>query len=152
MKKKLLFPLTNALSKWYDCINHLIQSYKKGVSFYGWTIVAGRPVYLQLIEQLELAIITGEYPPGEKIPGVRDLAAQAQVNPNTMQRALAELEARGLLETQRTAGRTVTSDTEKLAQARQSLARKLVHDFYRQASALGLTKAELAALLEQEEG
>lgn len=55
-----------------------------------WTIVAGRPVYLQLIEQLELAIITGEYPPGEKIPGVRDLAAQAQVNPNTMQRALAE--------------------------------------------------------------
>ena len=77
-----------------------------------WTIVAGRPVYLQLIEQLELAIITGEYPPGEKIPGVRDLAAQAQVNPNTMQRALAELEARGLLETQRTAGRTVTSDTE----------------------------------------
>lgn len=117
-----------------------------------WTIVAGRPVYLQLIEQLELAILTGEYPPGEKISGVRDLAAQAQVNPNTMQRALAELEARGLLETQRTAGRTVTSDTEKLAQARQSLARKLVHDFYRQASALGLTKAELAALLEQEEG
>ena len=57
-----------------------------------WTIVAGRPVYLQLIEQLELAIITGEYPPGEKIPGVRDLAAQAQVNPNTMQRALAELD------------------------------------------------------------
>lgn len=56
-----------------------------------WTIVAGRPVYLQLIEQLELAIITGEYPPGEKIPGVRDLAAQAQVNPNTMQRALARI-------------------------------------------------------------
>jgi len=74
------------------------------------------------------------------------------INRDTMQRALAELEARGLLETQRTAGRTVTSDTEKLAQARQSLARKLVHDFYRQASALGLTKAELAALLEQEEG
>ena len=57
-----------------------------------WSIVAGRPVYLQLIEQLELAIVVGEYPPGEKIPGVRDLAAQAQVNPNTMQRALTELE------------------------------------------------------------
>ena len=117
-----------------------------------WTIVAGRPVYLQLIEQLELAIITGEYPPGAKIPGVRDLAAQAQVNPNTMQRALAELETRGLLETQRTAGRTVTADTEKLAQARQALAQKLVHDFYHQAAVLGLTKAEIAALLEQEEG
>ena len=50
-----------------------------------WSIVAGRPVYLQLIEQLELAIVVGEYPPGEKIPGVRDLAAQAQVNPNERQ-------------------------------------------------------------------
>ena len=109
-----------------------------------WSIVAGRPVYLQLIEQLELAIVVGEYPPGEKIPGVRDLAAQAQVNPNTMQRALAELEARGLLETQRTAGRTVTGDAEKIAQT-------LVHHFYHQAAALGLTKAEIAALLEQEE-
>ena len=117
-----------------------------------WNIQPDRPVYLQLIEQLELALVIGEYPPGTRMPAVRELAAQAGVNPNTMQRALAELEARGLLETQRTAGRTVTSDTEKLAQARQSLARKLVHDFYRQASALGLTKAELAALLEQEEG
>ena len=106
----------------------------------------------QLVERLQSRIVAGEYPPGAKIDSVRDLASEAAVNPNTMQRALAELKARGLLETQRTAGRTVTSDTEKLAQARQSLARKLVHDFYRQASALGLTKAELAALLEQEEG
>ena len=116
-----------------------------------WSIVAGRPVYLQLIEQLELAIVVGEYPPGEKIPGVRDLAAQAQVNPNTLQRALAELEARGLLETQRTAGRTVTGDVEKIAQTRRALAQMLVHHFYHQAAALGLTKAEIAALLEQEE-
>ena len=108
-----------------------------------WSIVAGRPVYLQLIEQLELAIVVGEYPPGEKIPGVRDLAAQAQVNPNTMQR--------GLLETQRTAGRTVTGDVEKIAQTRRALAQTLVHHFYHQAAALGLTKAEIAALLEQEE-
>ena len=116
-----------------------------------WTIIDGRPVYLQLIEQLELTIVTGEYPPGGKIPGVRDLAAQAKVNPNTMQRALAELETRGLLETQRTAGRTVTSDTEKITQTRQALAQTLVHNFYHQALALGLTKAEITALLEQEE-
>ena len=90
-------------------------------------------------------------PAGRKIPGVRDLAAQAQVNPNTMQRALAELEARGLLETQRTAGRTVTGDAEKIAQTRRALAQTLVHHFYHQAAALGLTKAEIAALLEQEE-
>ena len=67
------------------------------------------------------------------------------------ERALAELETRGLLETQRTAGRTVTSDTEKITQTRQALAQTLVHNFYRQALALGLTKAEITALLEQEE-
>ena len=116
-----------------------------------WQIAAGRPVYIQLVEQLERAVVTGVYPPGERVPAVRDLAAQAQVNPNTMQRALAELEARGLLETQRTAGRTVTGDVEKIAQTRRALAQTLVHHFYHQAAALGLTKAEIAALLEQEE-
>ena len=69
-----------------------------------WNITAGRPVYLQLIEQIELAIVTGEYPAGSRIPPVRELAAQAGVNPNTMQRALQELESRGLLQAQRTAG------------------------------------------------
>ena len=117
-----------------------------------WKLSDDRPIYVQLMETITAAIASGTLAAGSRLPSVREMAAQAGVNPNTMQRALAELEARGLLETQRTAGRTVTSDTEKLAQARQSLARKLVHDFYRQASALGLTKAELAALLEQEEG
>ena len=116
-----------------------------------WEFRGDQPIYLQLTQQITQRIVSGFYPPGSKLPPVREFAIEAGVNPNTMQRALAELEARGLLETQRTAGRTVTSDTEKLAQARQSLARKLVHDFYRQAAALGLTKAELAALLEQEE-
>ena len=116
-----------------------------------WNITAGRPVYVQLVEQLELALVAGEFPPGSRIPPVRELAADAGVNPNTMQRALAELEARGLLETQRTAGRTVTGDVEKIAQTRRALAQTLVHHFYHQAAALGLTKAEIAALLEQEE-
>ena len=49
-----------------------------------WQIAAGRPVYIQLVEQLERAVVTGVYPPGERVPAVRDLAAQAQVNPNTM--------------------------------------------------------------------
>ena len=116
-----------------------------------WDIRADRPVYLQLVEHLQTAVVTGEYPPGSRIPPVRELAGQAGVNPNTMQRALAELEARGLLETQRTAGRTVTGDVEKIAQTRRALAQTLVHHFYHQAAALGLTKAEIAALLEQEE-
>lgn len=116
-----------------------------------WHIAAGRPVYVQLVEQLERAVVTGVYPPGERVPAVRDLAAQAQVNPNTMQRALAEMESRGLLVTQRTTGRTVTSDTALIAKTRQALAASLAQDFLAQAKALGLTREEILALLQQEE-
>ena len=116
-----------------------------------WQIAAGRPVYIQLVEQLERAVVTGVYPPGERVPAVRDLAAQAQVNPNTMQRALAEMESRGLLVTQRTTGRTVTSDTAMIAKTRQALAASLAQDFLAQAKALGLTREEILALLQQEE-
>ena len=116
-----------------------------------WHIAAGRPVYIQLVEQLERAVVTGVYPPGERVPAVRDLAAQAQVNPNTMQRALAEMESRGLLVTQLTAGRTVTSDTALIAKTRQALAASLAQDFLAQAKALGLTREEILALLQQEE-
>lgn len=116
-----------------------------------WQIAAGRPVYIQLVEQLERAVVTGVYPPGERVPAVRDLAAQAQVNPNTMQRALAEMESRGLLVTQRTTGRTVTSDTALIAKTRQTLAASLAQDFLAQAKALGLTREEILALLQQEE-
>ena len=116
-----------------------------------WQIAAGRPVYIQLVEQLEQAVVTGVYPPGERVPAVRDLAAQAQVNPNTMQRALAEMESRGLLVTQRTSGRTVTSDTALIAKTRQALAASLAQDFLAQAKALGLTCEEILALLQQEE-
>ena len=116
-----------------------------------WQIAAGRPVYIQLVEQLERAVVTGAYPPGERVPAVRDLAAQAQVNPNTMQRALAEMESRGLLVTQRTTGRTVTSDTALIAKTRQALAASLAQDFLAQAKALGLTREEILALLQPEE-
>ena len=116
-----------------------------------WQIAAGRPFYIQLVEQLERAVVTGVYPPGERVPAVRDLAAQAQVNPNTMQRALAEMESRGLLVTQRTSGRTVTSDTALIAKTRQALAASLAQDFLAQAKALGLTREEILALLQQEE-
>ena len=116
-----------------------------------WQIAAGRPVYIQLVEQLERAVVTGVYPPGERVPAVRDLAAQAQVNPNTMQRALAEMESRGLLVTQHTTGRTVTSDTALIAKTRQALAASLAQDFLAQAKALGLTREEILALLQQEE-
>ena len=112
-----------------------------------WSIVAGRPVYLQLIEQLELAIVVGEYPPGEKIPGVRDLAAQAQVNPNTMQRALAELERTGLVYTQRTAGRFVTEDAAVIDSAKQELAHQQVGAFLHRMERMGYDREQAAQLV-----
>ena len=72
---------------------------------------ASRPIYAQLVERLKARILAGTYPPGGHLDSVRDLAAAAGVNPNTMQRALAQLETEGLVHTERTAGRYVTEDT-----------------------------------------
>ena len=84
----------------------------------GWILDKNRPIYLQLVETLQSRIVSGAYPPGAKIDSVRDLAAEAAVNPNTMQRALAELEQSGLLRAERTAGRFVTEDKELIAAVR----------------------------------
>ena len=112
-----------------------------------WQITPDRPVYLQLIEQLELAIAAGEYPAAARLPAVRELAAQAAVNPNTMQRALQELEARGLLVTQRTAGRSVTGDGSKIAGLRRRLAEAEAARFLQRMGRLGCTPAEALGFL-----
>lgn len=115
-----------------------------------WTITGDRPVYLQLIEQLELAIVAGEYRAGGKLPSVRELAAEAAVNPNTMQRALQELEARGLAYSQRTAGRTITEDETMIFALRQKKAREQIAQFWAAMQKLGFNRAEAVAMLEQE--
>lgn len=79
---------------------------------------AGRPIYAQLVERLKARILAGTYPPGGHLDSVRDLAAAAGVNPNTMQRALAQLESEGLVRTERTSGRYVTEDTNLIEQLR----------------------------------
>ena len=114
-----------------------------------WNITAGRPVYVQLVEQLELALVAGEFPPGSRIPPVRELAADAGVNPNTMQRALQELENRGLLQAQRTAGRSVTADEAALQALRRRRAKALTGAFLHQMHALGLTETEIETLLRE---
>ena len=105
----------------------------------------------QLIEQLELALVAGEFPPGSRIPPVRELAADAGVNPNTMQRALQDLESRGLLQAQRTAGRTVTANDTVLQALRRKRAATLARDFLQQMHALGMTAAEVETLLRETE-
>ena len=113
-----------------------------------WNITAGRPVYVQLVEQLELALVAGEFPPGSRIPPVRELAADAGVNPNTMQRALQELERDGLVFSQRTSGRFVTEEKSMIEDAKRSLAEEQIRSFLGSMSRLGYGKKEIIALLE----
>ena len=114
----------------------------------GWNLKSDRPIYAQLIEQIELMIVSGMYPPGAKLPSVRDLAADTAVNPNTMQRALSQLETDGLLYTQRTSGRYVTEDVDKIMQTKRSLAAGLVKEFLESMGRLGFDRQQAIELLQ----
>ena len=116
-----------------------------------WIVSGDKPIYTHLVERLQLRIVTGEYPPGSRLSSVRDLAAEAAVNPNTMQRALSELENMGLVYSQRTAGRFVTEDGEKIAALREQLGREKARSFLAEMRELGYRRAEAMALLEREE-
>ena len=114
-----------------------------------WDLKSDRPIYAQLIEQIQLRIVSGSYPPGEKLPSVRDMAADASVNPNTMQRALMELENEGLLYSQRTSGRFVTEDVEKIMEAKNRLAMDVIEEFLKKMESLGYSTAQTVDLLKQ---
>lgn len=114
-----------------------------------WKLTGDRPIWQQLTEQVALRILTGEYPPGSRLPAVRELAAQAGVNPNTMQRALQELEREGLVYSQRTAGRFVTEEAEKIAGVKKDLAARQVRDFLGAMEKLGFQGGELLALIRE---
>ena len=109
---------------------------------------ASRPIYAQLVERLKAKILASTYPPGAHLDSVRDMAAAAGVNPNTMQRALAQLEAEGLLRTERTCGRFVTEDTDLIEQLRAAAAREIAADFLEKMRSIGYTPEKAAALLE----
>ena len=97
-----------------------------------WNLDSDRPIYAQILERIQRQIVSGEYAPGTKIPSVRELAAQAGVNPNTMQKALSELERSGLVVTMRTSGRVVTEDMEMIKQIRKQLAAEQAAEFVKQ--------------------
>lgn len=113
-----------------------------------WELKNDRPIYAQLIEQIKLRIISGFYRSGDRLPSVRDMAAEAAVNPNTMQRALAELERDGLVYTQRTSGRFITEDTELIETAKKALAQEQIDAFFKKMHALGFTTSQTAALVQ----
>ena len=110
---------------------------------------ASRPIYAQLVERLKAKILAGTYPPGGHLDSVRDLAAAAGVNPNTMQRALAQLETEGLVRTERTAGRFVTEDTAVIQSAKEDLARSRTREYLESMAQLGYDRQQVKALLEE---
>ena len=107
-----------------------------------WNFDENTPIYLQIIEQIKKCIATGELQADEKLPAVRELAVTAGVNPNTMQKALSELEREGLVFSQRTAGRYITEDKEKISELRRTLAQDQIDWFITKMSQLGFTAEE----------
>ena len=114
-----------------------------------WNLTNDRPIYLQLEEILLQAIASGQYPAGSRLPAVRELAAEAGVNPNTMQRALTDLEREGLLYSQRTAGRFVTDETERIRGKRRELAMTQVLNFLTSMKEMGFSAEEIVEMMEQ---
>ena len=114
-----------------------------------WKLNDDRPIWLQLSQQMARRILTGVYPPGSRLPSVRELAAEAGVNPNTMQRALAQLEQDGLAKADRTAGRLVTRDTAVLEGARAAEARVVMEGYFEAMAQLGYTRQEAAARVKE---
>ena len=117
-----------------------------------WEFSNDAPIYAQLILQIKVGIVSGAFPPGERLPSVRDLATEAGVNPNTMQRALTELERDGLVYSQRTAGRFVTEDRNMIDAAKRGLAEHHIQAFLAAMGQLGYQREEIVALLRQESG
>ena len=112
-----------------------------------WQFSNDAPIYSQLIAQIKVGIVSGAFPPGERLPSVRDLATEAGVNPNTMQRALAELERTGLVYTQRTAGRFVTEDAAVVDSAKQELAHQQIGAFLHRMERMGYDREQTAQLV-----
>lgn len=114
-----------------------------------WKFTGDRPVYQQIMEQIRGSILKGALTPGERIASVRDLAAQAQVNPNTVQRALTELEREGLLVGGGTNGRTVTKDELVLQKMRQQALEDLARECAEKFMVFGVKPAQAAELLQR---
>ena len=114
-----------------------------------WNFVSDRPIYIQLADQIKMGILSGEFPAGERLPSVRDLATEAGVNPNTMQRALSELEREGYLYSQRTSGRFVSADGHVFEQVKESLAMEAIEEFFEKMSRLGLDRQQVIQMMKE---
>lgn len=115
-----------------------------------WSFSSDRPVYLQIADRIKKSILSGEYQPGQQMPAVRQLALEAAVNPNTVQRAFGELEDEGILLSKGTLGRFVTEDVQCVDVARNKLAQQLVSDFLCDMDQLSMSKEAILTMLKEE--
>jgi DNA-binding transcriptional regulator YhcF (GntR family) len=113
-----------------------------------WNFQNDRPIYIQLKEQIKRLIVSGVYPPGSKLPSVRDMAFEAAVNPNTLQKALSELERDQLVYSQRTSGRYVTEDENMILQAKNQLAVEQIQQFFEKMKDMGYDKETTLSLIQ----
>lgn len=113
-----------------------------------WNLDSDRPIYLQLMERIQHDIISGTYKPGDKLPSVRELAMEASVNPNTMQKALSELERIGLVHSRRTSGRFITEDETMIKQLKTETATDHIREFLKSMEYLGFTRPEILELVQ----
>lgn len=116
-----------------------------------WQFDSNMPIYTQLVDKIKLAIVSGEYTRGQRLAAVRDLASEAGVNPNTMQRAFQELERLGLVYTQRSNGRFVTEDEDVIETTKKALAEASIRSFMDSMQRIGYTKEDIIRLLESSE-
>ena len=114
-----------------------------------WEFENGRPIYTQILEHIELCIIAGKYKPGTKLPSVRELAAEAAVNPNTMQRALAELERKELVHSERTSGRFITEDMELILKIKEKAADNYLNEFVIKMKKIGFSENDIIEMMRE---
>lgn len=114
-----------------------------------WKLDDSRPIWPQLKEQLMIAIVAGKYPMGGAFPTVRELAEDAGVNRNTMQRALSELESDGFVVTNRTAGRTVTTDEGLVIRMKEKIAKQNIEKFILEMAAIGYSEEDVVRMINE---
>lgn len=106
-----------------------------------------RPIYLQIVEKIKIDIVTGAYSQGMKLPSIRDMAKEYQVNPNTMQRAFIELEESGLVYTERGNGRFVNDEKKKILEVKAQIADTRINEFMTYMQSLDLSNEEIINLI-----
>ena len=108
-----------------------------------WNFNKNSPVFIQISDKIKQDIVSGVYSSGEQLPTVRQLSLAVSANPNTVQRALSLLEAEGLIETRGTLGKFVSSNEEKLNEARERLKKQAIKELFEEATSLGITTEEI---------